>query len=383
MNADDFSDEASGRLIPTIAGALAFVPDPLPPAVDLNAIGSSLLNAMKWIGELNGACRRLREPSILIAPLQRREALTSSAMEGTFSTQDALILAERGIEKPNDDATREVRNYIRALNDAVAALEKLPICHRVLTDAHRTLLSGLSHGRGAQKRPGEYKPDQNWIGGRSIDVARYVPPPPAETLACMDALEQHLNQDDRFDALIDLALVHYQFEAIHPFMDGNGRVGRMLISLMAIERGLLDRPVLYISPVIEHRKDEYIDLMFGVSARGEWHPWLTFFFDRITDTCRETIATIDRLISLHDEYRRLATGAMRSASAVTLVDYLFEQPAIAVSDACQALGVTYAAARTTINRLIELGILEEYAGTYPAVFLARGILDAASPEDKQ
>lgn len=197
----------------------------------------------------------------------------------------------------------------------------------------------------------------------------------------MDGLEAYINRPDRSNPLLDLALVHYQFETIHPFMDGNGRVGRMLISLMAIERGLLDMPVLYISPVMERRKDEYIDLMFTVSAKNAWSDWLRFFFSCTAETCRETVLTIDRVIALQDEYRAAAAAAMRSASAVTLVDHLFEQPAISVSDAQQVLGVTYAAARKTIDRLIELKILAEYPGTYPAVFLARGILDAAIPAD--
>lgn len=381
MNLSDFTEDAPGRFVPTINDAKAFVPAPLPPRIDMNEVAETMAEAVLAVGELKGACRRLRDPSILIAPLQRREALTSSAMEGTFSTQDAVILAERGIERADDDATREVRNYIRALNDAAAALESLPICHRILTDAHRTLLSGVSHHRGAQKRPGEYKPDQNWIGGRTIETARFVPPPPNDAKRCMDSLEQYLNRENRKFPLVDVALVHYQFETIHPFMDGNGRVGRMLISLMAIESGLLEMPVLYISPVLEHRKDEYIDLMFNVSAKGEWHPWLNFFFARAAESCRETIATIDRLIALQEHYRSIAAAATRSAGALTLVDHLFERPAISVNDAKDVLGVTYPAARRTIDRLAEHGILEEYPGAYPTLFLARGILDAAAPPD--
>lgn len=376
-----FAGTPSGRFVKTIGGASAFVPAPLAPPIDLNAIGSSLYAASAAIGELKGACRRLRDPSILVAPLQRREALTSSAMEGTFSTMDALVLSQRGIERENDDQTREVGNYVRALDSSILALDRLPICHRIITDAHRTLLGGLSHNRGAQKRPGEYKPDQNWIGGRTIETARFVPPPPAETRVCMDELERFINREGKRYPLLDMALVHYQFETVHPFMDGNGRVGRMLISLMAVADGLLDMPALYVSPVIERRKDDYIDLMFGVSARGEWNAWIEFFLDCVVESCKDTIATIDRLIALHDDYRHRASGAMRSPNALTLVDHLFEQPAMTVNDAAGILGVTYAAARTTIDRLIALDILSQYENVYPAVFIARGILDAASPQD--
>ena len=381
MDRRSFVPRMPGQLVPTVGGAWAFVPAPLAPAIDMNAVIEPLLDATQAIGELKGACRRLRSPEVLIGPLQRREALTSSAMKGTFSNQDALVLADRGIEGSNDDATKEVRNYIKALSTAVENLKALPICHRVLTDAHRTLLGGVGQGRGANKRPGEYKPEQNWIGGRTIDSARYVPPPPADTLTCMKTLEAYINRDGRANALLDLALVHYQFEAIHPFMNGNGRVGRMLVSLMSIERGLLDMPVLYLSPVLERHKDEYVDLMFNVSTKDAWTEWLVFFLRCTSQSCRDTIDTIDRLIELQDDYRKKAALVTRTASAVKLVDHLFESPAISVGDAQAVLGVTYAAARKTIDRLLELRILEQYEGAYPAIFLARGILDATLPPD--
>ncbi|MBI0475380.1 Fic family protein [Sphingomonas sp. MA1305] len=382
MRSTDFSAEAPGRLVPTIAQQLAFVPDALPPKIDLNAIAIPMAEAMQAIGELKGACRRLSNPYILISPLQRREALTSSAMEGTFTTADDLALAEVGIERDHDDSTREVRNYLRALNHSLGMLDELPICHRVITSAHEILLSGLSSARGAQKRPGEYKVDQNWIGGRLIENARFVPPPPQETQTCMNEVEAYINRElDNFPTpLMDLALVHYQLETIHPFADGNGRVGRMLISIMAVKSGLLDLPVLYVSPALEHDKDEYIDLLFAVSARGEWTAWLNFFFKKVVAACQDTVATIDRLIDLQDKYRQLASAAVRSASAISLVDSLFERPAVTVTGAAERLGVTYAAAKKTIDKLEELEILTEVKGIYPKTFIATGVMNAARPE---
>jgi len=382
MRRTDFSTDAPGQLVPTIAQQLAFVPNPLPPQIDLNEIALPMGEAMQAIGELKGACRRLSNPYILISPLQRREALTSSAMEGTFTTADDLALAEVGIERDHDDSTREVRNYLRALNSSLGMLEELPICHRVITSAHEILLSGLSSSRGAQKRPGEYKVDQNWIGGRLIENARFVPPPPAETQTCMNDVEAYINRDALGfpTPLMDLALVHYQLETIHPFADGNGRVGRMLISIMAVKSGLLDLPVLYVSPALEHDKDEYIDLLFNVSARGEWVPWLNFFFHKVVAACQDTIATIDRLIDLQDNYRRLAGAAVRSANAISLVDNLFERPAVTVTGASELLGVTYAAAKKTIDKLEELKILTEVPGIYPKTFIATGVMNAARPE---
>ena len=305
-------------------------------------------------------------------------------MEGTHTTADNLLLAEAGVSTPRDDQTAEVANYLSALNESLRMLQELPISHRVICRAHEILLSGLSSQRGAQKRPGQYKREQNWIGGVTIDRARFVPPPPAETLQCMDELEKFINSTKKpATPLIDLALVHYQLEAIHPFADGNGRVGRMLISLMSVNSGLLDLPVLYISPVMEQFKDQYIDLMFNVSARGEWVPWLNFFFARVTEACKETIDTIDRLIALQNKYRELAVRNHRSISVATLVDALFERPAITISEAAEKLKVTYAAAKGSVDKLVELGILVEFAGQYPKLFYAPSILNASLPTDSQ
>lgn len=372
MNRAEFAPDAPGAFVPTIEKQWAFVPGPLPPKIDLAEIAIEMGEAMQAIGELKGACRRLSNPYILVRPLQRREALTSSAMEGTFTTADQLLLAEAGLGAQQDDSTREVVNYLNALNEALGMLVTLPISHRVIKRAHQVLLSGLSASRGARKRTGEYKQDQNWIGGYTIDKARFVPPPPAETQQCMDALEAYLNRADRRNPspLMDLALVHYQLETIHPFADGNGRVGRMLISLMAVHSRLLDMPVLYISPVLEKRKDEYIDLLFDVSSKNAWGPWLRFFFTTIVDSCVQTIATIDRLIDLQKEYRDMAASEGRSANAVKIVDMLFEKPVISVRNAMERTGVTYQAANKTLNKLVDLQVIKEFEGVYPKMFYA-------------
>ena len=358
------------------------MPSPLPPNIDLAAVAISMANAMQAVGELKGACRRLQNHTILVAPLQRQEALTSSAMEGTFTTDDRLLLAEAGVESSRDESTIEVSNYLDALTSSLEMLNRLPLSHRIIKSAHEILLSGLSSSRGAQKRPGEYKREQNWIGGRTIEIARYVPPPPKETQECMDSLEKYLNKQENFPpAVMDLALVHYQLEAIHPFADGNGRVGRMLISLMAVNSGLLDVPVLYMSPSLEKDKDAYIDLMFNVSTKGLWAPWLNFFFDRIVESCAETIGTIDRLLSLQERYRGLAVQKGRSTSALQLVDMLFERPALTISDAASKLNVTYPAAKKAIDKLVEAEIVKHFPQTYPKLFYSPSILRVARNAD--
>ncbi|SES38162.1 Fic family protein [Rhizobium sp. NFR03] len=383
MRNSEFLSTEAGSLVPTIGNQQAFVPAPLPPPLALADIATTVGEALQKLGELKGACRRLTNPYILVRPLQRNEALTSSAMEGTFTTDSHLLLAEAGLELESDDSTKEVVNYLSALNTSLDLLRELPISHRVIKKAHEILLSGLSSQRGAQKRPGEYKRDQNWIGGRTIDAARYIPPPPAETQKCMDDLERYLNREtdySAFNKLIDLALVHYQIEAIHPFADGNGRVGRMLISLMAVHNGLLDMPILYISPAMEHHKDEYIDKMYNVSTKGDWTGWVKFFTERICETCTSTITAIDRIISLQENFRLRATTASRSSNPLTIIDYLFERPVITVTEAADKLGVTYAAARSTIDKLIEIGIVVELPGLYPKAYYSPTIMQVSRPQ---
>ncbi len=373
MKQEDFSKSITGNLVATIREQMAFVPLPLPPEIDSAKILEPVMRACLAIGELKGACRRLQDPYILIKPLQQREALTSSAMEGTYTTSDQLLMLEAGVGIVEEiEATKEVQNYIRALSGAVSDLKTLPISHRMIRQVHRTLLCNLGRSRGANKRPGEYKADQNWIGGMTIESARYVPPPPAEAQTCMDELEAYINREDRtqISAILDLAYVHYQFEAIHPFADGNGRLGRMLTALMTVESGLLELPVLYISASIEDKKDEYIDLMYNVSTKGDWLEWCTFFMERIIESCAETIDTIDELIALQTRYRDLAQSLMRTPNILTLVDHLFTQPFVTVPDVERLLNVTYATAKKTIDKLVDGAILEELGGFHPKVFCA-------------
>ena len=380
MRYSDFEESPSGRLVPTLYGERAFVPNPLPPEINLGNLAIELGDAMAAIGELRGACRRLANAYVLIRPLQRSEALTSSAMEGTYSTDDELILAEAGISKSPSDDTKEVNNYVRALSDSLNRVAEEPISNRLLRDAHKTLLTRLSKDRGANKLPGEFKKDQNMIGGRTLDSARFIPPPPLESLHCMAELEKYINQEKVSDtqSLIDIALVHYQIETIHPFADGNGRVGRMLISLMTVKSGLLDVPALYLSPVIERNKDEYIDQLYQVSTAGAWEDWLRYFFHVVTRSCRETVATIDRLIALQEEYRLIA-GSIRSANVLTIVDMLFESPVTTPRKIVERLGISDVAARNLLKKLCEKEILYEYDLIYPKAYIAFGITQAAKP----
>jgi cell filamentation protein, protein adenylyltransferase len=246
----------------------------------------------------------------------------------------------------------------------------------MMRQAHATLLSGLSKHRGADKRPGEFKVDQNFIGERAIEEARFIPPPPSDAQIAMSDLERYINSETAsFPPIIDLALIHYQFETIHPFADGNGRVGRILITIILMQKGLLDKPILYVSPYIEEHKDEYIDLLEKVSRVGAWDEWVRFFLKAVRESCAETIVTIDRLFALHKEYREQAHKASRSGTTIKIVDSLFERPVLSVPDAATIAGVTYPAASASIAKLVEVGVLREMASlTQPKRFIATGVV---------
>ena len=383
MQHTDFVDSPTGTLVPTEMGQWAFVPNALPPhGFDYARLARPLSEAAAAIGELNGIGRTVRNPYLLISPLQRREVISSSSMEGTYTTVDALLLAEAGGEGTATPDTREVMNYSRALADAIASLSTLPLSLRTLRDAHRTLLDDVGRGRGSAIRAGEFKQHQNFIGthGKGIENARFVPPPPQQTVECLDALERYLHEEDHgIDALIDSALIHYQFETIHPFADGNGRVGRMLIILHLFMQKKLIQPLLYLSPVFEERKDEYIDRMYAVSRNGDWEGWIVFFLNVMRDSARNTITLTEQILSLQTGYRERLQRDYRSNNLLAVVDYLFELPVVSIPTIKERLGVTYHAARKTVETLVAENILNEIPDkANPRLFAARDIIDLIS-----
>lgn len=381
MRYSDFGKNAQGKLVPTVYGARAFVPDPLPPTLQLEKFAMSLAEVSDAIGELRGACRKLVNPYVLIQPLQRLEAQTTSAMEGTYTTADALARTEAGLAKDPSDDDREAYNFIRALTWARAQMKDLPISGRLLKGAHRILLDGVSRGRGRDAQPGEYARDQNMIGGTRIETARFIPPPPDSTLEAMSLLEAYINRDfaGKQHGLIDLALVHYQFETIHPFGDGNGRLGRMLITLMAMSHHLLDLPVLYMSPELERRKDEYIEQLYSVSCRGTWEAWLSFFFEVMAASCRRTTAMVDQVIYLQITYQERVKQHSRSTNLLIVTDSLFDQPYTDASDVARRLGVSDTGARKILKQLVDLDILREL-DMHPKIWMAPEILKFSEPE---
>jgi Fic family protein len=235
----------------------------------------------------------------------------------------------------------------------------------------------LPNGRGGNKRPGEYKQFQNWIGGLKIENARFIPPTPEETVKCMNDLETFINREnpDIIDPLLEAAMVHYQFETIHPFADGNGRVGRIMIPIILLSRGLITSPVFYPSAAIEGQKDEYIDLIFNVSAQGDWDQWLLFFLKICSKTCESSIVIIDQLTRLNRDYKGKAMNAFRSNNVIKLIDELFKSPVTSTPYVQKLLNVTPRAARMTIGNLENIGILEKVdVGGKTDYFIAREIL---------
>lgn len=377
VDLSQFGENRTGHFVPTIEGVSAFVPNELPPKLDLNCLIDEFGEASLTLGGLSKIGSTIVNPYMVIRPLQRNEALRSSAMEGTFSTADNLAIVEALESASGTNADREVYNYIRAIDYAVEEIKDLPISHRMIRGMHSVLLAGATKPRGANKRPGEYKIHQNWIGAHDIRDARFVPPPPTESQKCMDDLEAFINSKNvGIPTLVAAGLTHYQFETIHPFGDGNGRVGRMLITLQMLANGLLEAPLLYVSPYIERNKDEYIDSMFAVSAKGDWTRWLKFFFRTIKISSEETIDTIMRLNNLQSEYRAKIQQNTRSVSAMAITDHLFERPVLSISEAARVSSTSYQAAKKNVDTLVRLAILQPVPGfENPMLFWAKEIID--------
>lgn len=377
MDASLFDGANSGELVSTIEGMQAFVPNELPPSINLGNIINEFGEASAALGGLSEIGSTISNPYMVIRPLQRNEALRSSAMEGTFSTADDLALVEALDGTSANDSAREVRNYIRAIDFAIDQINTLPISHRLIRGMHGVLLEQATKVRGSNKRPGEYKIHQNWIGALQIQKARYIPPPPAIAQDCMDSLEAFINTDTApIPPLIATGLSHYQFEAIHPFSDGNGRVGRMLITLQLLNKGLLSSPLLYVSPYIEANKDEYIDAMFAVSSQGDWERWLRFFLLAIKESCVETTKTIGRLNELQERYRGLLHEKSKSMSALSIADHLFESPVVSITEASKVCGTSYQSAKKNVEQLVRLGILQQVRGfENPKLYWAKEVID--------
>ena len=367
MNQNDFTDKASGRLVHSPHGFLAFVPHALPPTLEFDVgLALALSKADAALSELSGLGSQLPNPHLLIAPYSRREAVLSSRIEGTKASLSDLLIDE--IEdiraKPeNRDDILEVRNYVRALEYGMRRMADLPLSLRLIREIHAELMTGV---RGDRATPGEFRRSQNWIGpaGSTPATAAFVPPPVDEMTACLGEWETFLHVRDVLPDLIQCALMHVQFETIHPFLDGNGRVGRLLIAVLLTERGLLQKPVLYLSRYFKQHRQAYYEHLQAVRTRGAWEPWLAFFLRGVIEVAAEAAETARRILQLREQHRTAITTHLGRAAGNghKVLESLFDRPIVAVNDVQKMTGTTYAAANSLVSRLVKLGVLSEMTG---------------------
>lgn len=343
----------------------AFLPHPLPPAppVDISGARQDLLaEALLACGRLDGVSTLLPDPDLFLYAYVRREAVLSSQIEGTQSSLSDLLLFEldEAPRAPFDDVV-EVSNYVTALDHGIARLRSgMPVSSRLLREVHNKL---LSRGRRADKLPGEFRRTQNWIGGTRPGNAHFVPPPAAAVGGCMSDLERFIHSKDPMPVLLRAALAHVQFETIHPFLDGNGRVGRLLISLLLHDAGVLRQPLLYLSLYFKRHRDEYYRLLDVVRHDGDWEAWLDFFLEGVAETAGGAVETAHRLLSLFQaDEKRLATEERGAASLLRAYGALKSRPVATIQEVARRSGVTFPTASKAVETLVSLGIARELTG---------------------
>jgi Fic family protein len=353
----------------------AFLPAPLPPALDWTPrLIGVLSEADRLIGRLAGEGGRLPNPHILIRPFVRREAVLSSKIEGTQATLGELLASEAGaaVDRSPDDL-REVGNYVMALEHGITRLKKLPTCVRLVRELHRRLMTGVAGDRAV---PGQFRTIQNWIGrpGSTLASASYIPPPPGDVLRCLGAWEAFLHET-ALPPLVSIALAHYQFEAIHPFLDGNGRVGRLLIPLFLIERGILPAPLLYLSAFFEATRRDYYDGLRGVTERGAWNEWLEYFLLGIARTSEDALNRAARINATLAQWQKRIAGDSTNTT-FRVVELLGANPFITTRGTAQKLGLAFTTAQRAIERLGHIGIVKPVNNAKrDRVFCARTLLD--------
>jgi Fic family protein len=385
MDPDRFCNSPSGQPIMVGTGETgywAFMPHPLPPEISPAwELARATSAADRALSELAGVGRTMPNPHLLIGPFVRREAVLSSRIEGTQANIADLYAYEAGqlplpgIEPaPPESDVQEVLNYVRALEYGLERLNALPVSLRLIRELHERLMAGV---RGEHATPGEFRRSQNWIGppGCTLNEALFVPPPVPQMHEALDDFEKYLHGDDVYPPLVRLALVHYQFEAIHPFLDGNGRIGRLLISLLLVEWGLLPSPLLYLSAYFHRHRQDYYDLLIAVSERGDWNEWLLFFLRGVMEQARDAIVRARRLQDLQAAWRERLTQARASALLLRLADHLFQYPVLTIPEAQRLLDVTYRSAQRNVERLVEANILRQVSeSSYGKIFVAPEIL---------
>lgn len=354
----------AGTLVGNLSGEMtyeSFRPAPLPPNPPIEVSGellTKLIDANKKIATLEGLSSRIPNMGLFVSMYVRKEALLSSQIEGTQCTLEDIL--NPLIEENTNRDVSDVVNYIRATEFALERLKTLPLCNRLIKETHAVLLESV---RGQEKNPGEFRYSQNWIGGQgsTLKNARYIPPNPEDMLTAMSDLEKYINSDDTLDPLIQAALIHYQFETTHPFLDGNGRVGRLLITLFLMEKDILSTPALYISYYLKMNRIEYYDRMTQVRRTGDYEQWISFFLQAFADSAEDAIHTIDRLTALHDKSTKLFDSLTKRqrTSVLKVFSYLESNPIIDIQKTATTLEMSYNTVSKVVSILIEDGILKQ------------------------
>lgn len=347
----------------TLRGYCAFIPNSLPPHLEFDDELIKLLSdADRLLGELSGTGRILKNPYLLISPYIRREAVSSSKIEGTLSSLSDLFYYEASEEAISKNAdVKEVFNYVQTITKGLELLAELPISTRLICGLHAVLMAGV---RGEHGTPGELRRSQNWIGppGCTLEEAIYIPPPVEEMGEALSSWEKYVNSDPREPVLIQTALMHYQFEAIHPFIDGNGRIGRVLITLFLCQKEALAQPLLFLSEFFEKYRSDYYAHLLAVSQRGDWNGWLKFFLRGVISMSRDALKTAKEILDLHERFSGILNKAKVPEIAHRLLDVAFTHPLIAIAPLSRKWNVEYTSIRNGMRALIKLGILSELTG---------------------
>lgn len=354
----------AGAFVSNLTGEMAyqsFRPAPLPPNPPIALSGelvAKLVDANKKLAALDGLSARIPNMDLFVSMYVRKEALLSSQIEGTQCTLDDIL--NPLMEENTNRNVSDVVNYIKATEFALNRLHSLPLCNRLIKETHAVLMEGV---RGQEKSPGEFRYSQNWIGGQGSTIrnARYIPPNPEDMQTAMSDLEKYMNGDDSLDPLIQAALIHYQFETTHPFLDGNGRVGRLLITLFLMEKGILSRPALYISYFLKMNRIEYYDRMTQVRKTGDYEQWVMFFLQALSDSAGDAIQTIDALTALHNQsVAKLGAFSKRQqTNLLKLFAYIETNPIIDIQKTAAALGLSYNTVSKMVTILVDEGILRQ------------------------
>lgn len=360
-------DNRAGYYKSNLSGEMAyksFVPSPLPPSpgVELaDDIINLLIKAHSQLAVLESVACRIPNIELFVSMYVRKEALMSSQIEGTQATLEDVL--DPLLDANTNRDVADVVNYIKATEFAIQRLHELPLCNRLIKETHTILMKGV---RGQEKTPGEFRYSQNWIGpqGSTLKNARYIPPSPNDMIDAMSDLEKYINADDDLDMLIRAALIHYQFETIHPFLDGNGRVGRLLITLFLMEKKILTAPTLYISYFLKKNRVEYYDRMTEVRTKGNYEQWVKFFLQAIIESAKDAVDAIDKLIALHDLNVSAISKMERAAkNAMLIFNYLESNPIIEIRKTAEALDITFNTTSSAVSRLVDAGILVQTSNT--------------------